>query len=152
MIRLGKTERAGALAGLAGALAFAGVMALDLRLMRARTNDLRLLAGLVPGGRRWWLPVGLAMHCANGAALGVVYARLCSAPVRRPWLRGLAFGLTENTLLWPLVVVLDRLHPDIRAGRLDHFNRPVPFFQEVLRHAAYGLTLGLVEARLREHG
>lgn len=138
----------GARAGLIGALAFLLAMGLDLLLLRRRTNDLRLLAGLVPGGRRHWPWLGTLLHCANGAALGILYGRLVHRIPGPGWLRGLVFALAENAILWPVIVLLDRIHPEIRAGRLEPFNRPVPFLQEVWRHVAYGLALGWTYDRL----
>ncbi len=131
-----------ALAGLLAALAFLLAMAADLALLRRRTNDLRLLAGLLPGGARAWPIVGTAWHLANGAALGLVFCRIRDRLPGPGWFAGLLFALGENLVLWPLVALLDRVHPEIRAGRLEPFNRPVPFLQEVWRHAVYGVVLG----------
>ncbi|MCX2728502.1 hypothetical protein OO015_13510 [Thermomicrobium sp. 4228-Ro] len=136
-----------ALAGIVGALAFLVAMAVDLALLRRRTNDLRLLAGLLPVGHRYWPLLGTIMHLVNGAALGVLYGRLRHRLPRPGWLAGTVFALGENLVLWPLIVVLDRIHPDVRAGRLERFNQPVPFLQEVWRHLAYGITLGLLVDR-----
>jgi hypothetical protein len=135
------------LAGLAGAVAFLFAMAVDLAVLRRRTNDLRLLAGLLPGGARFWPLLGTLMHLANGAALGVLYGRLRRVFPFSGWFAGSLFALAENLALWPIVALLDRVHPEIRAGRLEPFNRPVPFLQEVWRHLAYGLTLGILYDR-----
>ncbi len=139
-----------ALAGLAGAVAFLIAMIVDLALLRRRTNDLRLLAGLVPGGARFWPVLGTFMHLANGSALGILYGRLRRVFPFSGWLAGLLFALAENLALWPIVALLDRVHPEIRAGRLEPFNRPIPFLQEVWRHLAYGLTLGILYDRWTE--
>lgn len=134
----------GAIAGLAGALAYLVAMGIDIAITRTRTNDLRLLAGLVPRGGRYWPVLGSLIHFVNGAALGVVYARVEQRVPGRGWLRGLVFAMIENVLLWPAMMFLDRVHPDIKNGSLPVYNRPVPFLQEVLRHAAYGAVLGAV--------
>lgn len=141
---------AGLVAGIFGALAFLAAMALDLALTRRKTNDLRLLAGLLPGGAPHWPWLGLLMHCVNGAALGVLYGRLRTRLPHPGWKGGLLFAVTENFILWPVLLVLDRIHPEVRAGRLEPFNRPVPFLQEVWRHVAYGVTLGWVYDRLSQ--
>lgn len=143
---------AGALAGFVGAIAFLIAMAIDLALVRNRTNDLRLLAGLIPGGSEQWSILGTTMHLLNGAALGILFTRVQHRLPGRPIVRGLTFAWLENCLLWPLVVLLDRLHPDIRAGRLERFNRPVPFLQELWRHAAYGLALGWLHRHWQASG
>ncbi len=49
----------------------------------------------------------------------------------------------ENALLWPLVAVLDRLHPDVRSGAWPPLARnPHAAAQEVLGHAVFGAVLG----------
>ena len=58
--------------------------------------------------------VGLAVHVANGAMFGVAFAGWASHGVRR----GVLAAEAENVLLWPLTGVLDRVHPDVRAGRV----------------------------------
>ena len=50
----------------------------------------------------------------------------------------------ENLALWPLILLIDRVHPAIRRGALAPLNRPAYFAQAVLRHAALGVVLGLV--------
>ncbi len=140
-----------ALAGFVGALAFLVAMAVDLALLRRRTNDLRLLAGLLPVGHRYWPLLGTIMHLVNGAALGILYGRLRRRFPGPGWLAGALFALAENLVLWPVILVLDRVHPEIRAGRLERFNQLVPFLQEVWRHVAYGVTLGLLVDRWQRH-
>ncbi|HUY99023.1 MAG TPA: DUF6789 family protein [Thermomicrobiaceae bacterium] len=138
----------GVAAGLAGGLAFLGVMALDMRVTGEPTNDLRLLAGLVPGGERHWRWLGTAIHFANSVALGLVFVRARGRLPGPGWLQGLFFAQAENVVVWPLLTAIDRVHPTIRAGRLPRFARPVPFVQEALRHAAYGLVAGAVAAQV----
>jgi len=138
----------GALAGIIGAIAMILAMAIDLALTRRKTNDLRLLAGMVPGGRHAWPVVGTFMHVINGAALGAVFGRIHHGLPGPTWMRGVIFGLVENMLLWPIVVVLDHIHPGIKRGELERFNRPVPFLAELFRHAMFGATLGAAYERL----
>jgi hypothetical protein len=142
-----EAERGG-LAGIIGAIAMIIAMAIDLVLTRRKTNDLRLLAGMVPGGRHAWPVVGTFMHIINGAALGAVFGRVHHGLPGPTWMRGIIFGLAENMLLWPIIVVLDHIHPGIKRGELERFNRPVPFLQEVFRHAVYGAALGAAYERL----
>jgi hypothetical protein len=132
----------GALAGMVGAVAMLVAMALDLALTRRKTNDLRLLAGMVPGGRRAWPVIGTFMHVINGAALGALFGRIHHGLPGPAWMRGLIFGQVENALLWPVIVVLDHVHPDVKRGELERYNRPVPFLAEVFRHAVFGAVLG----------
>lgn len=129
-------------AGLAAGVAYLGAMALDLALVRNRTNDLRLLAGMVPGGERRWPLLGSALHLVNSVALAAVYDSLRERLPGSGWSRGLLFAQIENLVLYPLVLAIGRFHPAMKAGRLDSFAHPVPFIQEVVRHAAYGAVLG----------
>lgn len=107
-------------------------------------DDLKLLGMLATRRDPAWRVVGLALHAANGAALGLVYGavarnRLPGSPV----LRGLLLGQLENAALWPVIPLLvDRYHPAVRAGRLPRLNTPAYAAQALLRHVAYGAVLG----------
>ena len=136
------------LAGLAGGAAFAVVMKLDIALSGERTDDFQLLAGFGPMRDRWRV-TGPIVHAINSVSLGCVYALVSERFPGPGWLRGLTFAMIENTVLWPIIIALDRVHPAIRSGELPTFNRPWPFVAENLRHAAYGLALGTIYARLR---
>jgi hypothetical protein len=137
----------GAVAGLAGGIAFAVTMFADMAISRRRVNDFQMLAGFGPLEKTWRV-TGPLIHMAASASMGAIYA-LCEPRLRGPgWLRGVTFGLTENALLWPAVVLVDRFHPAIRRGDLPSFNRPWPFIAENFRHVAYGLVLGLVFERI----
>lgn len=141
----------GVLAGFAGGVAFAAVMKLDMALSDERIDDFQLLATFGPL-RDQWRVLGPVIHAINSAGLGVLYALTSNRLTGPGWLRGLTFALIENTVLWPAIVVLDRVHPAIRSGELPTFNRPWPFLAENLRHAAYGVVLGASYERLeRRH-
>jgi hypothetical protein len=149
MSLISERDRTGALSGLVAAVAFLLAMALDIKATGSRANDLRLLAGMVPPLRRRWLLSGTVMHLINGLALGVLYARVEDRVDAPGWLKGTAFALIENMVLWPIITVLDRVHPEIQEGTLPKFNRPVPFLQEIFRHVVYGAVLGAAYDRLR---
>jgi hypothetical protein len=120
----------------------------DLAVSGNRLDDFRLLAQWGPFQARWQL-LGPLAHLVNSATLGGLYA-LLEPSLRGPgWARGLTFALTENTLLWPLVLVIDRQHPAVARGELATFARPAAFGWETLRHAAYGVVLGLIFDRTR---
>ena len=132
---------AGASSGVVAGAAFAGVMAVDMAASRRKVNDFRMLADFGPL-RRFWPLTGPAIHFVNSAGLGAVYS-VAEPALRGPgWARGLTFALAENTVLWPIVMLIDRAHPAIRAGELERFHGRWPFMAETLRHAAYGLVLG----------
>ena len=134
-----------ALAGVGGALAYLAEQELDRRVANPRSDDLVLLGGLVTASSAVWRPLGLAMHLAAGATFGLLFEALMAPLLRGPyWLRGVMVGQVENAALWPLLLVIDRVHPAVRCGALAPLNRPVYFAQAVLRHAALGAMLGLL--------
>jgi hypothetical protein len=140
----GRTLRAAA----AGALAAGAWAAVEPRLRELTGgyhSQVRLIGGLAaPDGP--WHQAGLAIHLANGAMFGVGFAWLGLGGVGQ----GILAAEAENTLLWPAVGVLDRLHPDVRSGAWPPLARnPNAFAQEVLGHAAFGAVLGALIPRAR---
>jgi hypothetical protein len=111
------------------------------RAFRTPYSDVRLVGGLTgrgPGG-------ALLLHVANGAVFGAVFERIGA---RGP-LRGVLAAETENLLLWPLMAVVDRVHPDRRSGAWPPLlgNGRV-FAYEASAHALFGALLGwLVRTR-----
>jgi hypothetical protein len=139
---------AGAIAGLAAAAAFAGWMKADMRITGDRVDDFQLLGGIGPGSEHWQAK-GAAIHFINGAVLGAAYTTVEERLTGPGWLRGVSFALIENTVLWPLILLLDRVHPAIRSGELPTYNRIWPFIAENLRHIIYGAVLGYLFDRLK---
>jgi hypothetical protein len=135
------------MAGLAGGAAFATVMKADMALSGRRVDDFQLLAGFGPTRDKWRV-VGPIIHAANSITVGALYAIVSDRLPGSGWRKGLLFALAENSLLWPILIVLDRVHPAIQAGELPVFNRPWPFLVENVRHAAFGIVLGSVYERL----
>jgi hypothetical protein len=86
-----------------------------------------------------WLPLGLAVHLANGATFGAVFARLGG----RGWKQGVLAAEAESALLWPGMAVIDRVHADRRSGEWPPLllNSRV-FAYEVVVHAIFGVVLG----------
>jgi hypothetical protein len=121
-------------------------MEADLALSHNRLDDFRLLAQWGPLRAHWRL-LGPLAHLVNSAALGGLYAGLEPRLKGPGWARGIAFALAENALLWPLVALIDRVHPAVACRELASFNRPAAFAWESLRHAAYGAVLGQSFAR-----
>ena len=140
--------RSGAASGLAGGAAFAAVMQVDMAISGKRVDDFQLLAGFGPFRDNWKIP-GAIIHTSNSALLGAAYSTVEPLLFGPGWLRGLVFAIVENTLLYPFVALLDRIHPAIRAGDLPRYGQPWSFAAETLRHVAYGLVLGYVFERLR---
>jgi hypothetical protein len=131
----------GALAGAAAAAAWAAAEPAVARLVRppAGYSDVRLLGGLLSGDEKRWRAAGLAAHLANGALFGAAFARAGG----HGWRRGLVAAQAENAALWPLMALVDRLHPDRRSGAWPALvgNRRV-FAYEAAVHTVFGVALG----------
>lgn len=146
----GRAQR-GAVAGLVGGAAFAATMAIDQRVSGCRADDYRLLADFGPLAR-WWPVAGRVIHATNSAAVGAAYSIAVDRLYGPGWLRGVTFAMIENTVLWPAMIVFDRVHPAITSGRLPRYNQPVPALLEVIRHVAFGAALGVMYDRLPWRG
>jgi hypothetical protein len=128
---------------LAGAVA-AGVWAAaepaSGRIFRTSYSDVKLLGG-VSGTSP---PAALALHLANGAMFGAVFERL---GWRGP-LRGALAAQAENILLWPGMVVAQRVHPACRSGEWPPlFTNARVFAYEATVHGLFGAVLGLLLAQ-----
>ncbi len=118
------------------------------KLFGVKYDDTELLGKAVTR-RRAWPAVGLAMHLANGAVFGAVYASVVRRVPLPSWSRGPAAGLGEHVLSWPLVLVADRVHP--ARDELPTLGTSArAFAQATWRHLLFGLVLGELERRLND--
>jgi len=136
----------GALAGAVAAGVWAAQQPLDKRVFGCDYDDVELLGKLVTRGPAW-LPVGAALHVANGAAFGAAYASLAPRLPLPSWARGPAAALAEHASTWPLAAVVDSLHP-ARGDLPRLIASPRAFAQATWRHLVYGVVLGELERRL----
>lgn len=136
----------GAFAGAVAAGVWAVQMPLDRRVLGSRYDDVELLGKLVTREPEWPI-VGVALHLANGAVFGALYAQLKPFLPGPPVVRGLLAGLVEHAASWPLTGVIDRHHPARRQlEKLSGNERALA--QATWRHALFGLMLGLAEHHL----
>jgi hypothetical protein len=140
----------GALAGALAAAVWAAQQPLDKRLFGSDYDDVELLGKLVARDSGWQ-PAGLAIHMANGAAFGAVYALLRPLFPGPPVLAGAAAGLGEHVALWPLGRLVDRHHP-ARSDLTTLAGNRRAFAQAAWRHLLFGATLGAIEQRLNPEG
>ena len=119
---------------------------LDKRFFDSRYDDVEILGKLVTRGEHW-RPIGVGLHVYNGAIFGVAYARLKPSLAGPPVLRGLMVGLIEHVAAWPLTAVFDRYHP-ARNELPKLANNSRAFGQATVRHAVFGIVLGLLEDAL----
>ena len=144
-IDLAQTAR-GALAGAVAAGVWAAQQPLDMKVFGVRYDDTELLGKAVTRGKLW-RPVGVAMHLANGAAFGALYAAVAPRVPLPAWARGPAAAMVEHLASWPLVAVTDRVHP-ARAELPTLAGSPAAFAQATWRHLLFGVVLGELERRL----
>jgi hypothetical protein len=83
----------------------------------------------------------------NGAILGAGYARLTPSLPGPAVLRGLLAGLIEHVATWPMTVLADRYHP-AREELPKLAANPRAFGQATIRHAVFGIVLGLLDSAL----
>jgi hypothetical protein len=123
---------------------------LDKRLFDSEYDDVEILGKLVTRGD-YWRPIGFALHVQNGAILGAAYARPKRSLPGSAILRGLLAGLIEHVAAWPLTVLFDRHHP-ARAELPKLAANRRAFGQATIRHAVFGIVLGLLEHALNDRG
>lgn len=136
----------GALAGAVAAGVWAAQQPLDKAAFGTDYDDVALL-GKALTRQPSWLPIGLAMHLANGAVFGAVYANVAPLVPLPAWARGPGAALAEHGSLWPLTRFTDRLHPARDDLETLSGNRRA-FAQATWRHLLFGIVLGELERRL----
>jgi hypothetical protein len=130
-----------AAAGAVAATVWGLLEPLDRRLFRCDYSDVAVLGKAAT--RRHWLPVGLAVHAANGATFGLAFDELRRRTVLPPRRLALAAALAEHITLYPLSWFIDRYHPARgEPGIPPLFRNPRAFAQATFRHAVFGLVLG----------
>jgi hypothetical protein len=133
----------GALAGAVAAALWTAADPLFKRAFDTPYSDSEVLSAFVTRGRLQPL-VGLVLHSANGAAFGWLFARLGGRGVKS----GVAAALVENTLLWPVMPLVDRVHPNRRDGTWPPLARNSRVFAQATgAHALFGAVLGLLGPR-----
>jgi hypothetical protein len=145
-----QTSLRGAVAGAVATVAMTLEGTLDKRLLNSEYDDLEILGKLVTRGDHWQ-PIGVALHVHNGAVLGVAYTRLKPSLPGPAALCGLLAGLIEHLATWPMVALVDRYHP-ARKEMPKLVGNGRAFAQATIRHAVFGISLGLLEDALNDHG
>ena len=136
----------GALAGAVAATIWAAQQPLDKRVFGVAYDDCELLGKAVTRGR-WALPLGWAMHTANGALFGALYANVAPRVPLPSWARGPAAGMAEHVATWPSTALLPRLHP-AGADFPRLWGSGPALAQATWRHLLFGTVLGELERRL----
>jgi hypothetical protein len=136
----------GAIAGSVAATVWAAQQPVDKRVFDSEYDDVELLGKLVTRDSGWHA-AGLALHAANGAVFGAVYAQVRPFLPGPPLASALLASMAENFGLWPLGRLVDRYHP--ARGDLEPLwgNRRA-LAQTTWRHFVFGVVLGELERRL----
>jgi hypothetical protein len=143
-----QTSLRGGVAGAVATVAMTLEQPLDKRLFDSEYDDVEILGKLVTRGEDW-RPIGFVLHVQNGAILGAVYARHRPSAPQSALLRGLLVALIEHVTAWPLTVLFDRYHPARKELPKLATNRRA-FGQATIRHAVFGIVLGLLEHALND--
>jgi hypothetical protein len=144
-----QTSLRGGVAGAVATVVMTLEQPLDKRLLDSEYDDVEILGKLFTRAD-YWRPIGFALHVQNGAFLGAGYARLKPSLPGSAVLRGLLAALIEHVAAWPLTVVFDRYHP-ARDELPKLATSPRAFGQATIRHAVFGIVLGIVEDALNDH-
>lgn len=130
----------GAAAGIVAAAAWLCAEPALRRRTRLSYGEARLLGRLATADGPW-RPVGTTAHLLNGATFGAAFALLGRRGVRD----GIVAAQFENLVLWPLMAVVDRYHPDRRSGSWPSLltDRRI-VGHELVGHLIFGLVLGLL--------
>jgi hypothetical protein len=134
----------GALAGAAAGAIWIAQQPLDKRVFGVDYDDALLLGRLARLDGAAATIVGTAMHIANGAVFGAVYANIAPSLPGPRWLRGPGVVMAEHLSSWTLMPVIDRL--DLGFPKL--WGNNAAFAQATYRHLLFGIVMGEGERRL----
>jgi|SRR4051794_21488557 hypothetical protein len=145
-----QTSLRGGVAGAVATVVMTLEQPLDKRLFDSAYDDVEILGKLVTRGDDW-RPIGFVLHVQNGAIFGAAYARLAPSMPGPAVFRGLLVGLLEHVVTWPMTVLVDRYHPARDELPKLAANRRA-FGQATIRHAVFGIVLGLLEDTFNVRG
>jgi hypothetical protein len=132
--------------GVTGALAAGVWNAYDpllKRVFRTPYADSEVLGPLITEGRYEWL-ANLGTHMAGGFAFGALFERLGGRTAKQ----GIVAAVAENTVLWPALAVLERVHPKRKRGDWPPLLlNGRAFGAATTGHAVFGALLGLGVSR-----
>jgi hypothetical protein len=134
--------------GVAGALAAAAWNAYDPLLKRAFKTpyaDSEVLGPFITEGRYEWV-ANLATHMAGGFAFGSLFERFGGRTPKQ----GVAAAVVENTVLWPVLAAIERVHPKRKRGEWPPLLLNARAFAGATAgHALFGALLGYGVSRGR---
>jgi len=134
-----------ALVGLVATGIYSIAMEGDRFLIGNRFSDVRFIQGLLVGEKRSKRSLFLSwlLHFLNGVVLAEIYAAIAKRFLPGPnWLKGTIFSEMFIIGAWGLTPLADKYHPLIKNGTLPKLANWTSFFQNIVRHLAFGLALG----------
>ena len=128
----------GALAGAVAAAAWQACDPVLKRVFRTPYVDAELIGPFLTRGPLE--PVAnLVTHAAGGALFGHLFERFGGRGVRA----GMIAAVAENAMLWPGLIVFDRIHPKRRDGTWPPLaGSPRVFASATAGHVLFGALLG----------
>jgi hypothetical protein len=136
-----------AIAGTLATITYSIAMEGDKFLIGNRFSDVRFIEGMLAGKKRERRFALLAwlIHFLNGVALAEVYAAVFKRFIPGPnWLKGSLFSEVFIISAWGLTPLADKYHPLIKDGEMPKLANWKAFYQNLIRHLVFGLTLGLI--------
>ncbi len=133
--------------GLVATIVYSIVMEGDKAIIGNRFSDTRFIQGLLEGKKRsrGMFLLSWLLHLLNGITLAEIYGAVARRFLPGPdWLKGTLFGEVFIIGAWGLTPIADKYHPLIKNGELPKLANWTSFLQNILRHLAFGLTLGLL--------
>jgi uncharacterized membrane protein YagU involved in acid resistance len=134
-------------AGLLATIVYSIVMEGDKAIVGNHFSDTRFIQGLLEGEAhsKGIFVLSWVIHLLNGVALAEIYGAVAKRLLPGPdWLKGSIFGEIFIIAVWWLTPLADKYHPLIKNGELPKLANWTSFLQNILRHLAFGLTLGLL--------
>jgi hypothetical protein len=132
-------------AGLAAGGAFLAAVWADSKWSSHPFNDLKLVGQMLTTRSPLWQIQGLMSHFGFSAIMGAIYAHVAYSKLPGPGvLRGLLFLQIENSLLYPVAPIIDKIHAGMRRGQLPPLLNWKTFWGQMLRHVAFGAVLGML--------
>ncbi|MBV9022001.1 MAG: hypothetical protein JOZ71_14975 [Ktedonobacteraceae bacterium] len=136
-----------AVAGLMATVVYSIAMEGDMVLFDNPFSDVRFIEGLLERRRRskTFFLLAWIIHLLNGVALAEIYAAVAKHFLPGPnWLKGTIFGEVFVASVWWLTPLADKYHPLIKEGEMPHLANWKSFSHNLVRHLAFGVTLGLL--------
>lgn len=125
--------------------AYLAAMWVDNKVSSHNFNDLKLVGQVFTTKQPFWIIQAIVAHYGFSVVVTMLYATWAYRRLPGPgWLKGLLFLQLENAALYPAAAIMDKFHAGMREGQLPPLLNWKSFWGQVLRHVAFGLTLGVL--------